>query len=114
MAFETLIGFLLQSNISAGNVKTMNSMSDIEDDRFRSFLDLVQEIARLRPHKRRRWKWLSKNHPELLARICQNEHFEWMLDLAHEEGGWEPDDSDHINDLLAEQYDGEEGSFEAW
>ena len=103
MAFETLFGFLEQSNISAGNVETIHLMSDIDDEQFRSFLELVQEIARLHPRKRRRWKWLRRNHPDVLDRICQDEHFYWLRDLASVDGSWESDDMDYENDRLVEQ-----------
>jgi hypothetical protein len=30
---------------------------------------LILEIARVKPHKRRRWKFLAQNHPELFQRL---------------------------------------------
>jgi len=116
LAFETLFGFLLQSNISAGNIKTMTSMRDIDDEAFRSVLDLVQEIARLHPRKRRRWKWLRKNQPELYDRIRHNETFDWLRDLNdnvdYEEDYWQVDDMNYVNSLLTEEYFREQNGFD--
>jgi hypothetical protein len=30
---------------------------------------LILEVARVKPHKRRRWKFLELNHPELFERL---------------------------------------------
>lgn len=92
-------------------------MSDIEDDAFRSLLELVQEIAKHHPRKKRRWKWLQKNQPNLWNRIRQNEHFDRLLDEEEITAFWYPDEfhqtinSDHINKLFTEiAYDDQEES----
>ncbi|WP_149752546.1 hypothetical protein [Rubripirellula obstinata] len=74
-------------------------MSDIEDDAFRSFFGLVQEIATHHPRKKRRWKWLQKNKPDLLDRIRHNEHFDWLLDEDESMEIWDPDEIDPANSI---------------
>lgn len=112
LSFEAIFGFLTQSNISNGNRKTLDSLTNIDDEAFRSVLDLVQDIARLHPRKCHRWKWLQRNHPDLWDRIRQNEHFDWLLDWTYqglpEEDPWETDELDYINTLLSEQHDAQQ------
>jgi hypothetical protein len=95
VAFAKLSRYLTQSNISAGNIKTMDSMHDIDDEPFSRFLELVREIARVRPFKRRRWKHLRQNYPDLWNRIRQNEHFDWLLE----------DEYDDFHEELSEQHE---------
>ena len=105
----------------------MDSMNDIEDNAFLSFLHLVQEIARVHPHKRRRWKRLRKDHTILWDRILDNNHFDWLRDeeqFTVNRAFDEIDcciDSDQINKLLQElaydgqaEYEGDATTFEAW
>ena len=77
---ETLYGFLNQSNISERNIKTMESMLDIEDEGFRRFLEIVREIAEVRPFKRRRWMVIRDKHQALWQRIVENDYFEVILE----------------------------------
>ncbi|MCU0714045.1 MAG: hypothetical protein MUC43_18455 [Pirellula sp.] len=77
---ETLYDFLNQSNISDRNIKTMESLQDIEDEGFRQFLEIVQEIAKVRPFKRRRWIVIRDKHQALWQRIIENDYFEVLLE----------------------------------
>lgn len=79
-AEETLYGFLNQSNISERNIKTMESLQGIEDEAFRQFLEIVQEIATVRPFKRRRWIVIRDKHKALWQRIVENDYFEVILE----------------------------------
>jgi hypothetical protein len=58
----------------------MESMRDIDDESFQSFLMLVQEIARIRPHKRRRWKAIYQDHRDLWNRVRNNDYFDCIID----------------------------------
>lgn len=79
-AEETLYGFLNQSNISKLNIKTMESLLEIDDEAFRRFLELVQEIAKVCPIKRRRWIVIRDKHKALWQRIVENDYFEVLLE----------------------------------
>lgn len=79
-AEETLYGFLNQSNISKLNIKTMESLLEIDDEAFRRFLELVQEIAKVCPIKRRRWIVIRDQHQALWQRIVENAYFEVILE----------------------------------
>ena len=96
-ARETLFGFLLQRNISERNVSTAKLLFEIDDLDLREFVELVLDIARLKPHKRRRWKWLHEHCPEILDRVRANPNFDWLVDLASVDGAW-PDDLDQFDD----------------
>lgn len=79
-ATGTVGDFLLQSRISERNIKTMESMRDIQDETFQSFLNLVNEIAAVHPYRRRRWEVIREKHESLWERILAHEYFDWILD----------------------------------
>lgn len=79
-ATRTLDDFLLQANISERNIKTMESMQDIQDERFQGYLKLVQEIAAVHPRRRKRWIVIRERHAGLWRRVLNHENFEWILD----------------------------------
>ena len=79
-AEETLYGFLNQSNISKLNIKTMESLLEIDDEAFRRFLELVQEIAKVCPIKRRRWIVIRDQHQALWQRIVESAYLQPVLD----------------------------------
>jgi len=66
LATDEVLGFLLdQSNISAKNIKRLETLATIEDERFQRLRTLVSEIALVKPHRRRRWSYLRTQHPGL-------------------------------------------------
>jgi len=66
LATDEVFGFLLeQSNISAKNIKRLETLVTIDDARFQRIRALVFEIARVKPHRRRRWSFLRTQHPVL-------------------------------------------------
>ena len=62
-----LFGLLEQSNISAKNIARLEILSHNKDNEVKRSAALVLDIARVKPHKRRRWKFLAQNHPVLFA-----------------------------------------------
>ena len=68
-------------------------MLEIDDPELHEIVELVLEIASLKSHKRRRWKWLHENRPEILDRIKANPNFDWLVDMAMVDGAW-PDEYD--------------------
>jgi len=80
LATEEVYHFLEQSNISKKNIARLESLTSIEDESFQQLRGLVLEIAKAKPHKKRRWKFLRKEHPELLERVVKSRFFDWILD----------------------------------
>lgn len=80
LATEEVYHFLDQSNISKKNIARLKSLTSIEDERFQQLRGLVLEIAKAKPHKKKRWKFLRKEHPELLERAVKSGFFDWLLD----------------------------------
>ena len=65
-------GFLTQQNISAKNIAYLEQLCQSSDQEVRQKAELVLEIARIKPHKRKRVKFLAHHRPELLARLVQH------------------------------------------
>lgn len=80
LATEEVYGFVMQSNISAKNIKRLKEFASIEDAEFSELRTLVLEIATVLPRKRRRWKLLRLNHSKLYERIIDSGLFVYLLD----------------------------------
>jgi hypothetical protein len=94
-----LSGFLEQSNISAKNIARLEILSHNKDNEVKRLAALVLDIARVKPHKRRRWKFLAQNHPVLFARLKELYGGDIPYDVL-ESLNLEEDDSDLSDDLL--------------
>jgi hypothetical protein len=68
-SMDELFWFLEQSNISAKNIARLEILIHHSDSDVKRLAALVLEIARVKPHKRRRWKFLAQKHPVLFARL---------------------------------------------
>jgi hypothetical protein len=60
-----IAGFLTQSNISAKNLDRLKILAESVDAEVAILADVVRQVAELRPHKRRRLKFLAKEHRNL-------------------------------------------------
>jgi hypothetical protein len=69
MCGDELYGFLDQSHISQKNIERLGILTRHADPDVRRIAVLVLEIARVKPHKRRRLKFLAQNYPSLLLRL---------------------------------------------
>jgi hypothetical protein len=85
---DELYGFLAQSHISQKNIHRLRVLADHTNESVRKTASLVLEIARVKPYKRRRWKFLAVNHPELFFRLraiygddAPPEVLDWSVDL---------------------------------
>ena len=67
---EEIFGFLMQSNISKKNLKRLNELSLSENMEIAKLASLVHEVGRVKPHKRRRLKFLKEKHKELLGQLA--------------------------------------------
>lgn len=71
-AFGNIAGFLRQRNISAKNRARLQRLCDSPDDEVRHIAALVLEVARVKPGRRKRWAYLAKHRPDLLAQLAQS------------------------------------------
>jgi hypothetical protein len=65
---DELYGFLDQSNISPKNIARLD-LAQHASSQLKELALLILAVARVKPHKRRRWKFLEQNHPELFQRL---------------------------------------------
>ena len=64
-----IMGYLGQSNISKKNIKRLNELIKIENDDISKMAEIVLEVATVKPHKKRRLKFLAKERPDLLKKL---------------------------------------------
>jgi hypothetical protein len=63
---EEIFGFLNQSHISGKNINRLRILSASENSRIAELASLVIEVAKVKPHKKRRLKVLAKKRGDLL------------------------------------------------
>ena len=81
LATDEVWGFLEQTNISAKNIVRLESLAAIADAAFQELRLLVLEIGRVRPRKRKRWKNVWRDHPDLYRKVVAAGWFsEYNLD----------------------------------
>jgi hypothetical protein len=68
-SLDELYGFLEQSHISQKNIDRLGILTRHADSEVRKLADLVLDIARVKPYRRRRLKFLAKNHRSLVLRL---------------------------------------------
>jgi hypothetical protein len=66
---DELYGFLDQSNISGKNIARLEILAQHASNEVKNLALLLLEVARVKPHKRRRWKFLAQNHSGLFLRL---------------------------------------------
>jgi hypothetical protein len=66
---DDLFRFPKQSHISEKNVIRLGQMAKSDNPRVASLAEIVLEVARLKPYKTRRLKFLAQKHPELLRKL---------------------------------------------
>ena len=66
---DDIFGFLKQSHISEKNVTRLGQMAKSDNPQVASLAAIVLEVARLKPYKTRRLKFLAQKHPELLRKL---------------------------------------------
>jgi len=64
---DDFFGFLKQSHISEKNVTRLGQMAKSDNPQVASLAAIVLEVARIKPYKTRRLKFLAQKHPELCA-----------------------------------------------
>lgn len=66
---DEVFGFLRQRNISLKNMARLETMIAEADPETRRLAEIVLEVARVKPHKRRRLKVLAEKRPDLLDEL---------------------------------------------
>jgi hypothetical protein len=66
---DDIFEFLKQSHISEKNVIRLGQIAKSDNPRAASLAEIVLEVARIKPYKTRRLKFLAQKHPELLRKL---------------------------------------------
>jgi hypothetical protein len=78
MQKDEIYGFLKQSNISKKNISRLKTLSTSSNKRVAELAGIVLEVGRVKPHKKRRLKYLAREHKDLLKKLDET-----GLILAH-------------------------------
>jgi hypothetical protein len=97
---DEIVGFLDQSNIFAKNIRRLEKLETEAAEDVALLASLVRRIAQVRPRKRRRWKLLRQQHPELFQ-------------LAAEVGFLDYLDPECLGDVPDDTF-GDEEVFDVW
>jgi hypothetical protein len=81
---DELYDYLEQSHISQKNIDRLRILLHHSDPEVRSLAELVQDIARVKPYRRRRLKFLAEKHRSLLLRLVEA----YEGDLPDKFGPW--------------------------
>lgn len=66
---EEIFNYLRQSNISKKNISRLQKLVCSKNMEVAEMAELVLEVALIKPHKKRRLKFLAKENPELLSKL---------------------------------------------
>lgn len=67
--FNELLNFWEQSNISTFNIKRLRELLDSSSEKNRKLAQLTLDVALVKPHKKRRMKWLKRHNYDLYTRV---------------------------------------------
>ncbi len=66
---EEIFNFLRQSNISKKNISRLKQLTNSENNKISELANIVLEAAIIKPHKKRRLKFLAKENRALLQKL---------------------------------------------
>jgi hypothetical protein len=66
---EEIFQYLRQSNISKKNLTRLTELSESENLEISELAKTVLEVGKVKPHKKRRLKYLAQNHRDLLNKL---------------------------------------------
>lgn len=86
---EEIFDFMHQSHISQKNVARLTEMAKSENTQVANLAAIVLEVARVTPYKRRRLKFLTRNHRELLHKLEETglvyaHNWDWVPSEIHD------------------------------
>lgn len=64
-----VFGFLKQSNISRKNVARLEKLTSSSNKEISELASIVLEVAKVKPYKKRRLKFLAREHRDLLKKL---------------------------------------------
>jgi len=68
-AINEIFGFLKQSNISKNNMKRLTTLTKSSNIEVSMYAEIVLEVGNVKPHKKRRLKFLAKENKALLSKL---------------------------------------------
>ena len=68
---EEIFGYLKQSHISEKNIRRLRTLAASNNSRIAELASLVIEIAKIKPHKKRRLKVLARERRDLVTALEQ-------------------------------------------
>lgn len=75
---EEIFNFLNQSHISKKNISRLHSLVESPDEEVANLAGIVLDVAMVKPYKKKRLKFLARQHRDLLERL-----YETGLIVAH-------------------------------
>lgn len=67
---DELFGYLNQSNISKKNCERLGVLVNSPNPGIATWAALIMDVAKVKPGKRRREKFLRQRHPDLFHALC--------------------------------------------
>ena len=66
---QEIFSFLKQSHISKKNLARLTLLANSENEKISELAGIVLEVAKVKPHKKRRLKALARERPDLLEKL---------------------------------------------
>ncbi len=66
---EEIFNYIHQSNISKKNIKRLEKLVCSQNQEIAELANIVLEVALIKPHKKKRIKFLAKTNRELLSKL---------------------------------------------
>ena len=66
---EEIYNFMCQSHISKKNISRLNSLVESADEEVAKLAGIVLDVAKVKPYKKKRLKFLAREHSDLLAKL---------------------------------------------
>ena len=66
---QEIFGYLQQSNISKKNINRLSILGASDNSKIAELAEIVLDVAKVKPHKKRRLKMLARERRDLLAKL---------------------------------------------
>ena len=66
---DEIFGYLKQSHISKKNMSRLRTLSGSSNEKIAELASIVLEVGRVKPYKKRRLKFIAKEHRNLLRKL---------------------------------------------
>jgi hypothetical protein len=113
-AKDELLNYWEQSNISALNIARLKKLAQFPSEDIQKLAHLTLAVAAVKPHKRRRMKWLRLNHRDLYLRVRDYFGGEYFAEYGPKD--IEVDEFEHTDDDYMEffQESATDGKEQPW